>query len=299
MTLIVLVIAFAIELLSDRADRWRSDNWFADYSRGIAARFDPQSIWNGPAGVAAVLALPVLVVLLVQALLQDGLLGLLGLLFALGVLLYSLRYQGLDRALDRSCDALEAGDKESARVAAASLGADADGADVSGDLSTAVLLQSQHRLFAVLFWFAILGAVGAILYRLTWVLAQPRADQAETEPDAFRASARHLLAILDWVPLRLLALSYALAGSFDDAMHEWRTAPAAEHDLFAANYELLQSVSLGALRADRYEAEEDDVLQVPGRIDVSVVRAARAMVMRSVMVWGIVVALFTLGGMAY
>ena len=299
MTLIVLVIAFAVELLSDRIDRWRSDQWFEDYARRIAARFDRHSFWNGPPGVALVLAAPVLGVALLQGLLEGAWLGLLGLLFALAVLLYSLRYQPLERALDRCCDALEAGDRESARSAAETLGTTAEGDQAPAALSTAVLVQSQHRLFAVVFWFAILGAVGAILYRLTWVLAQPRADQEELEPNAFRASARHLLAILDWVPLRLLALSYALAGSFEDAMHEWRAAPVAERDLFAANYELLEGVALGALRPDRYETDEEDLLEVPGRVDVATVHAARAIVMRSAMLWGIVVALFTLGGMAY
>lgn len=299
MTLIVLVIAFAIELLWDRVRHWRSDRWFEDYSRGIAARFGSESFWNGTAGVAAVLALPVLAVLVVQSLLEGDWLGLLALLFGLAVLVYSLRYQALERALDRCCDALEGGDRESARLAAQDLGASVDDADAADVLSTAVLLQSHHRLFAVVFWFAILGATGAILYRLAWVLAQPRSDGEETEPTLFRASARHLLAILDWLPIRLLALSYALAGSFDEAIHEWGAAPEAEHDLFDSNYELLQGVALGALRPERYQDEELSGLDVPGRVDVGAVRAARSLVMRSAMLWGIVVALFTLGGMAY
>lgn len=299
MTLIVLVIAFAIELLSDRIGQWRGDQWFEDFSRGIVGGTRRDSFWNGPGGVALVLAAPVLVVALLQGLLQGGVLGLLGLLFALGIVLFSFRFHPLERALDRCCDALEGGDRDSARSAAAAIGADVDSADAPTALSMAAMVQSQHRLFAVAFWFAILGAVGAILYRLTWVLAQPRAEEPETEPQVFRASARHLIAIMDWVPVRLLALSYALAGSFEDAMHEWQGAPAAEGDLFAANYELLQGVAFGALRPDRYETDEELALQVPGRVDVAMVRAARAIVMRSVMLWGIVIALFTLGGMAY
>lgn len=299
MTLIVLVIAFAIELLSDRVGQWRSDRWYQDFSRSIAAGFDRDSFWSGTGGVALVLAIPLLVVALLQGLLEGTWLGLLGLLFALFIVLYSFRFRALERALDRCCDALDGGDQAAARSAAAEIGADTEAADAPTALSMAAMVQAQHRLFAVVFWFAVLGAVGALLYRLTWLLAQPREDAPETEPDVFRASARHLIAILDWVPLRLLALSYALAGSFEDAMHEWRSAPASDDDLFAANYDLLQSVAFGALRPDRYELDEDEALQVPGRVDVAMVRAARAIVMRSVMLWGIVIALFTLGGMAY
>lgn len=300
MTLIVLVIAFAIELLSDRVERWRSDQWFLDYTSRLRFRFGDRSFWGGPAGVALVLALPVLLVALLQGWLHGVWLGLLGLLFALALLVYSLRYQPLERALDRCCDALEAGDRASAHSAAATLDiAPEDAADPAA-LSSAVLVQSHHRLFAVVFWFALLGAVGAVLYRLTWLLAQPRPapDAAEDQADVFQASARHLLAILDWVPIRLLAMSYALAGSFEDALHEWRAAPATG-DLFEANYALLSNVAWGALRPERYESDEQELLQVPGRVDVTLVRAARAIVMRSAMLWGIVVALFTLGGMAY
>ncbi len=298
MTLIVLVIAFAIELLSDRVDHWRSDRWFEDYFRGLSVRFSDRSFWHGPAGIALVLAFPILVVAFLQGLLHGAWLGLLGLLFALAVLIYSLRYQPLERTIDRCCDALEAGDRERARSAADQWLA-AEAIEDPIELSGVVMVQSQHRLFAVVFWFALLGPVGALLYRLTWLLAQPRSDIETADSDPFRASARQLLAILDWVPVRLVGISYALAGSFDEALHEWRSSPSATNDLFDANYELLHNVALGALGPERYDNAPQPLTGVPGRVDVTVVRAARAIVMRSAMLWGIVVALFTLGGMAY
>jgi adenosylcobinamide-phosphate synthase len=40
---------------------------------------------------------------------------------------------------------------------------------------------------------------------------------------AFGAPARRLLWLLDWIPARLTALSFAIVGDFEDAIHCWRT----------------------------------------------------------------------------
>lgn len=65
-----------------------------------------------------------------------------------------------------------------------------------------------ERLFAVLFWFFLLGAVGAFLYRLC-VLYR------EGAPDTDRQSARPWLWLLEWPVARVLGLSWALVGNFD------------------------------------------------------------------------------------
>ena len=44
---------------------------------------------------------------------------------------------------------------------------------------------------------------------------------------AFGRPARVLLALLDWMPVRLTALSFAVVGDFEDAVACWRTQAAA------------------------------------------------------------------------
>ena len=68
-----------------------------------------------------------------------------------------------------------------------------------------------ERLFAVLFWFFVLGPVGAIMYRLVFLSAQ-KDDKL----------AQRWLWILEWPSVRVLGLSFALTGNFSGCMSQWR-----------------------------------------------------------------------------
>lgn len=82
----------------------------------------------------------------------------------------------------------------------------------------ALFIQSHERLFGTLWWFLALGPGGAVLYRLASRL--PLLIEDVHGPAARSAAALH--ALLAWIPARLTALLYALAGSMDDALSAWR-----------------------------------------------------------------------------
>ncbi len=71
-----------------------------------------------------------------------------------------------------------------------------------------------ERMFAVLFWFFVLGPAGALLYRLTF-LFQVRLDVPNTY-------AQKLLWLMEWPAVRVLGLSFALTGNFMGCYHHWR-----------------------------------------------------------------------------
>src|SRR4030095_14002942 len=88
------------------------------------------------------------------------------------------------------------------------------------------LIDSYRQVFAVLFWFTALpGPAGAVLYRACVLVADEwRGNARGTEgTTTVRARARTLLWLLDWVPVRLTALSFAIVGDFEDAVYCWRT----------------------------------------------------------------------------
>jgi adenosylcobinamide-phosphate synthase len=77
--------------------------------------------------------------------------------------------------------------------------------------------QSMIRLFGVLFWFLILGAAGAVLYLLTRLAR----DRWHGEP-SFGRFADRMAGWLDWLPVRVVAFSFAIVGNFQDAQESWR-----------------------------------------------------------------------------
>ena len=76
---------------------------------------------------------------------------------------------------------------------------------------TLFLLRINQVLFAPIFWFAIFGSAGLMMYILTYIAAQPRQDKVSGQENVpWRKIAQEFLQALDGVPARAMALSIAL-----------------------------------------------------------------------------------------
>jgi adenosylcobinamide-phosphate synthase len=85
------------------------------------------------------------------------------------------------------------------------------------------LLSSHRHVFAPLLWFALMGPAGALFYRLAHSLDEFWGERSEIEFGQFGEFAHQAFALVDWVPLRVTASSFAVVGDFEDAVHCWRT----------------------------------------------------------------------------
>jgi adenosylcobinamide-phosphate synthase len=86
------------------------------------------------------------------------------------------------------------------------------------------VLNCYRGLFGVLFWFVVLpGPGGALVYRASLIAAERWKSQSEEEGYSFGWFALRMLEIMDWVPQRLTAISFAIVGDFEDALYCWRT----------------------------------------------------------------------------
>ncbi|QLH42544.1 MAG: regulatory signaling modulator protein AmpE [Coxiellaceae bacterium] len=74
----------------------------------------------------------------------------------------------------------------------------------------------QHttgEIFAVWFWYIILGPFGAVFYYALYSLLQS-ASRPDSEFIGYRDAATKLLAVINWLPVRIAGLGYALMGNF-------------------------------------------------------------------------------------
>ncbi|TRZ57244.1 MAG: CobD/CbiB family protein [Rhodocyclaceae bacterium] len=82
------------------------------------------------------------------------------------------------------------------------------------------LVDSHRHVFAPLFGFVLLGPAGALLYRLALFFGT---RWTQSDFGAFGEFARRALAVIDWLPLRVSAASFAIVGDFEDAVYCWLT----------------------------------------------------------------------------
>jgi adenosylcobinamide-phosphate synthase len=139
--------------------------------------------------------------------------------FALG--LRSLRDHAMPIA-----DALAAGDLAAARALTARIvsrdTAQADESDLAKAGVESLLENGNDAVFGALFWFAVAGGPGALLFRLAntldamWGYRTVRLLQ-------YGCVAARIDDALNLVPARLTALCYALLGRTRAALHCWRT----------------------------------------------------------------------------
>lgn len=160
--------------------------------------------------LAMLVALPLLVLGGLLLILQPLAYGWLALPVHLLVLVYSLGRGDVLAALGPFRDAWRRGDDQAAlHVAERDLGLEADSeAELLLRVQGYELWQAYQGFFAVIFWYALLGPLVPLAYRLLALTAEhsTQADLAER--------AGQLRHALDWLPVRVLAASFALVGNF-------------------------------------------------------------------------------------
>ena len=208
MSFVVLLLAVWIEKFSALRHRVQRDS---GWLRELAKLESHPRLSRQPWLVLALLVLlPVALLGLLLLVLDPVAYGLLALPVHLLVVIYSLGRGDLLGELGPFRDAWRREDLQAAaHVAQRDLGICADsGEQLLQQVQARLLWQAYQSFFAVIFWYFLLGPVAALSYRLLALAAE------HSQQPALAERAAQLRHAFDWLPVRLLAASFALVGNF-------------------------------------------------------------------------------------
>ncbi|WP_460320515.1 regulatory signaling modulator protein AmpE [Pseudomonas ogarae] len=208
MSFLVLLLAVWIEKFSALRQRVQRDGgWLHELNKLEAS---PRWVSRPWSVLTLMVVLPVALLALLLWVLEPVAYGLLALPVHLLVVIYSLGRGDLLAGLGPFRDAWRREDLQAAaHVAKRDLDIEADdGEQLLERVQGHLLWQAYQSFFAVIFWYFVLGPVAALSYRLLALAAEHSQNPGVAER---AAQMRHAF---DWVPVRLLAASFALVGNF-------------------------------------------------------------------------------------
>jgi len=223
MNFIALVGALALSYYRPHARMDLLQQLFSPYAQWLERNCNDGKNRHGVIAWVLGAFLPSLIIGIVYYLLLE-IHVLLGIVFGLAVLYFTLRFSQFGGHAEQIVAALRDKNIDLARTLFSSWeSTEADHyneAQIARSSIETILRRAHHGLFAPIFWFVILGPAGAVLYRLAHLLCL---EWHPLDDSQFNQFPRKAFAWMDWLPARITAGSFAIVGDFEDAVYCWRT----------------------------------------------------------------------------
>lgn len=283
MKLIIILIALAVERFANVELALKRFNWFSSYLSFLKKIFEKSGLWQGIAGLILVVVPILIIVAIVYYLLAGWVYGFIGFLLALAILIYCLGPQDLFADTAEYLKAIKNGADPTEYLSKFTNKPSSSASNIKREITKAIFRLYNETIFATLFWFVILGPLGAVLYR-TVILTKQISHQEETQFATLAQASQWFTDVLDWIPLRLLGIGYALTGHFIPTFSFWL------HNVlsgFDKNHQFAEDIGLIALDAN------EEVTKA----DINENKEAFELIYRTIIVFLVVLALIVIGSL--
>ena len=217
-TTTIVLAALMLDACLGEPRRWHPLIGFGRFAQAIEMRLHANSRVRGIAATTLALLPPVLLTFGLAATCRS-------IVFDVVMLYLAIGWRSLEQHAGRVRDALQQQNLAAARSAVGLIvsrdTAHLDETDIAKATVESVLENGNDAIFGAIFWFVVAGVPGVVLYRLSntldamWGYRNARYAQ-------FGWAAARLDDLLNIIPARLTALSFAVVGHFSIAMHCWR-----------------------------------------------------------------------------
>jgi AmpE protein len=266
MSFLVLVLVLLLEKFSSLRVRVQRDGFWL----GLLARIerDEPSDERAWLNLALLVLAPALLLGLLLWLLQPFAYGWLVLPLHVLVVLYALGRGDVLTQMGPFRDAWRRGDVEAAWLAGQrDLALAENETEVLPAAQHWLVWQAYQRFFAVIFWYALLGPVPALIYRLLDL------TENNAQHSALRERAALLRHALDWLPARALMATFAFVGNF------LAVGRILAHELLSWEGSAARLVADAAVAAEQLPPSQ------PGEVGVAALDDLWQLLVRSAMLW--------------
>ena len=291
--LIAVLLAILLDYLIPDRHGFKPFAWYRDWAESIEERFNGGKRIHG-VGAVVLAILPIVAGVLLVDYVLGQLAWILQFVFDVVLLYLCVDVHRLGKTANGVSESLEAGDLEEADEKLRELTGKGAPEKIESSVARAtvegVLKQGNSLIVSPIFWFVLLGPFGAVMQRLSAILDSLWGHRYERFAEFGWAAAR-FDDILGWIPARITALSYALMGSFEDALHCWRKRVGVWSDI---NSGPLLASGFGAMHMqlceptameNEYEERPSDLSVIP---DAGHVRRVVALIWRVLLLWLVV-----------
>ena len=218
------------------------------------------------------------------------------------VLYLTMGFRQFSHAFTEIVEALRVGDVDRARVLLTEFrgesAAEYNGTEIAKVAIEEGLINSHRHVFGVIFWFLILpGPSGAVLYRLSGILEQKWGSRLQVDYGNFGKFAQKVFHYIDWIPVRLTAMSFAIAGDFEDAVYCWRSQATTwmdpEQGVVLTSGAGALGVRLGETLHHHGTVSFRPEIGLGDEADVNTMTSAVGMIWRALVLWMFILALIT------
>lgn len=214
MKLVALLMVLALERFWPLGRYVRHDGWFVAVQNWM-----DHNVLDSAARYFCAVLIPAFIIALIICLFENQFWGVLGFLCNVFVLLYVIGRGQLTEKIENYLSDWRTGDVQGAALYAQThLGIDREfvenAAELQHKVRNHILYCGLTDFFVIVFWYLVLGVFGALVAFFTQLYVL----YATGEARQWSQKARH---IIEWIPARLLGLTFAFAGNFGTCFGEW------------------------------------------------------------------------------
>ncbi|MBQ13085.1 MAG: regulatory signaling modulator protein AmpE [Gammaproteobacteria bacterium] len=275
------------------------DSWFFRFRCRMEEQVAGFSSNSGNArwiSLILIYAIPLLVLVGLLVLIDNRLFGLPTMLLHIVVLLIALDRTQPGKLVSDFLETWHTGDLDSCSAYMQQALGMPDSVDVKDECSLKNYFSNKfisrylEKSFVMFFWYLLTGPLGVLF---NYVSYQLRDSHGEIQAELSVNLISWVINVLEWVPIRLLGLTFSLAVNFVSCFDRlqasfWRFG------LDSDSGEILLGFATGALTgSDQHFEEEDNTATLREQVTVEI-EALQGLLERSQMIWLIILALITI-----